>query len=529
MIRLHTRSLAVLLISLAVSPTLLVAVISAVGIYLASTAEIEADVRSRGALTAHVLSETARYAVISGDATDLQERLDRILTADVTIQAIDVRDAAGRPLARVSAAAASGTTLVLAEEIRVTPAPADLFESGGPRATGPRVTTPSAVAGRVEVLLQTGPLEQARARRLANALLAIGGAAALAITAALWMAARVRRPLRGIVQALRDIERGNYTVELGEPVPGEVGELQRRIARMASAIQTATANLESAVQARTLELNGALDKLTLALNERQRLIARNDAVIESERKRIAKDIHDSLGSSLVLLKLLAENMRDRAAAAAAGEAPQALTSLQEQAARIEAAAAAAYASSRAIVKAMRPETIDTMGLARAIEDLVREYDAAAPECSFHCQISADVPDVRDETAIIVYRVTQEALANVLKHAAAKRVTVSLAKVGESLRLDVIDDGLGFEVNDQKRNRAGLGMIGMRERVHAAGGTLDITSGLHNGTTVTAILPAAAQCSDRSAASPGSDQVATNASPYRRRRTDPNPEVDGSNS
>lgn len=443
--------------------------------------------RSRGALTARALAETARFAVVSGDATDLQERLDRILTADVTIQEIDVLDASGRSLARASAGVAAGKTVEVAEEIRVTPVRADLFESGGPRAEAGPQAPPSAVAGRVEVVLHTGPLEQARARRLADALLAIGAAAAIAMAAALFVASRVRRPLRGIVQALRDIERGQYKVELGEPVPGEVGELQRRVARMAAAIQAARANLEAAVQARTLELNAALEKLTLAANERRRLIARNDAAIEAERKRFAKDIHDSLGSSLVLLKLLAENMRERAADAADGEARAALTSLREQASRIEAAAAAAYASSRAIAKAMRPEVIDTMGLARAIEDLVREYDAAAPACAFECEVAADVPDLRGELAIIVYRVTQEALANVLKHAEATTAKVSLRMAGEQLRFEVTDDGIGFAASAQDSDR-GLGLIGMRERVQAAGGTLSITSGFGAGTTVTASLP-----------------------------------------
>jgi two-component system sensor histidine kinase UhpB len=288
------------------------------------------------------------------------------------------------------------------------------------------------------------------------------------------------------VQALRDIERGQYQVDLGEPVPGEVGELQRRIQKMALAIQAARTNLESAVQARTAELNEALERLTLAANERRRLIARNDASIEAERKRVAKDIHDSLGSSLVLLKLLAENMREQPSAPD-GDERTTVARLREQAGRIEAAAAAAYASSRAIAKAMRPEAIDTMGLARAIEDLVQEYDAAAPACAFTVDVASDVPNVRGEVAIIVYRVTQEALANILKHAEASHAEVSLRMDGEQLHLRVQDDGLGFAAAGSKSD-SGLGLIGMRERVQAVGGKLTIDSGFAAGTTVTATLP-----------------------------------------
>jgi two-component system sensor histidine kinase UhpB len=486
MIRLRPRSVAVLLTGLAVMPTLVVAMISAIGIYLASTAEIEADVRSRGALTARALAETARYAVISGDANELQDRLRALLDADPTLLAIDVLDAAGQSVAQVSAGDADGRSIAVTEAIRVTPARADLFESGGPSADGSAARASPTAAGQVNVLLHTGPLERERARRLLLALLAIAAAAGLALAAALAMASRVRRPLRTVVQALRDIERGQYHVDLGEPVPGEVGELQRRIQKMAIAIQAARTDLESAVQTRTAELNEALDRLTLAANERRRLIARNDASIEAERKRVAKDIHDSLGSSLVLLKLLAENMREQASAAD-GDERAALARLREQAGRIEAAAAAAYASSRAIAKAMRPEAIDTMGLARAIEDLVHEYDAAAPACAFTVEVAPDVPDVRGEVAIIVYRVTQEALANILKHAEASHAAVTMRMEGEQLRLQVQDDGWGFPANAAASDR-GLGLIGMRERVQAVGGTLTVASGFAAGTTVTASLP-----------------------------------------
>jgi signal transduction histidine kinase len=372
------------------------------------------------------------------------------------------------------------------EAIRFTPTRADLFELGGPRPEGSAARPAPAVVGQVNVLLRTGPLKRERAQRLLLALLAIAAAAAFALATALAFASRVRRPLRTVVQALRDIERGQYQVDLGEPVPGEVGELQRRIQKMALAIQAARTNLESAVQARTAELNEALERLTLAANERRRLIARNDASIEAERKRVAKDIHDSLGSSLVLLKLLAENMREQPSAPD-GDERTTVARLREQAGRIEAAAAAAYASSRAIAKAMRPEAIDTMGLARAIEDLVQEYDAAAPACAFTVDVASDVPNVRGEVAIIVYRVTQEALANILKHAEASHAEVSLRMDGEQLHLRVQDDGLGFAAAGSKSD-SGLGLIGMRERVQAVGGKLTIDSGFAAGTTVTATLP-----------------------------------------
>jgi signal transduction histidine kinase len=487
MIRIRPRSVAVLLTGLAVVPTLVVAIISALGIYHASTAEIEADVRSRGALTARALAESARYAVVSGDAADLQDQLTALLDADRSLLDIDVVDSDGRSLARVFAGSAEGRTVELTEAIRVTPSRADLFESGGPRTdVATTLLPPAAVAGQVKVVLSTGPLEHERAQRLLFALLAIGGSAAFALAAALAVASRVRRPLRTIVQSLRDIERGHYHVDLGEQVPGEVGELQRRVQKMATAVQAARNDLESAVQARTTELNEALDRLTLAADERRRLIARNDAAIEAERKRVARDIHDSLGSSLVLLKLLAENMRERASSADGGERA-ALASLREQAGRIETAAATAYASSRAIAKAMRPEAIDTMGLARAIEDLVHEYDAAAPSCAFTVEVASDVPDLRAELAIIVFRVTQEALANTLKHAQATHAAVTLHVDGQQLYLQIKDDGIGFSPSTGLSDR-GLGLVGMRERVQAVGGNLTITSTLAEGTTVAAILP-----------------------------------------
>ncbi|MBW8894322.1 MAG: HAMP domain-containing protein, partial [Burkholderiales bacterium] len=108
--------------------------------------------------------------------------------------------------------------------------------------------------------------------------------------------------------ALREIRTGQYAVDLPADEPGELGELQRAIVDMAGALSTARHNLEAKVAARTVELQAAVDAARIANEERSQLIARSHAQIEEERERIARELHDELGSMLVALRLKAQHI-----------------------------------------------------------------------------------------------------------------------------------------------------------------------------------------------------------------------------
>jgi len=132
--------------------------------------------------------------------------------------------------------------------------------------------------------------------------------------------------------------------------------------------------------------------------------------------------------------------------------------------------------------------IDSLGLAGAMEELVRNMDKVHPACRFSFHADPDLPDLRGEVAMPAYRVAQEALTNIVKHAKATQASIRLMlnPAGTHLLIDIRDNGQGFDL--QGRRSDGMGLIGMRERLAAAGGELTVTSAPGQGCTVHVALP-----------------------------------------
>ena len=187
-------------------------------------------------------------------------------------------------------------------------------------------------------------------------------------------------------------------------------------------------------------------------SERRESARRALAAQEEERLRIARELHDEVGQALtaVLLQL------DRAAS---GEQPA------ERIAEAREAARATLEEVRAIARNLRPEALDDLGLAAALRQLCNEAERAGVEVERRI-----APDVRlaPEVEVVVYRVAQEAITNVLRHAAAERLVCVLERAGSGARLLVVDDGRG-----RGDAPAGSGLQGMRERAVLAGATLEI--------------------------------------------------------
>jgi signal transduction histidine kinase len=220
--------------------------------------------------------------------------------------------------------------------------------------------------------------------------------------------------------------------------------------------------------------------LAVHLSER---VAREtvDAILEgqeAERSRIARELHDETGSALtaVLLGLAAID-----AAATLPEAHQASTALRETARRtLENVGRLAFA--------LRPSALDEFGLIPALKDLsasLEEHGGPKIELELDLPAGARLP-AKLETA--VFRITQEALTNVVKHAEAKAVRIIFACRERSVVLTVEDDGRGF--SREQVAGAGLGLVGMRERVASVNGAFDIESKRGAGTRLTVEIPLA---------------------------------------
>ena len=202
---------------------------------------------------------------------------------------------------------------------------------------------------------------------------------------------------------------------------------------------------------------------------------------EDERRRVARELHDDVSQKLAALEIDIERLR-QSAPVDADELSVRLEHLRER-------TSALSADVRNLSHQLHPSALDHFGLATALKTLVEEFgERHGMVASFR---RSRVPDtVPGDTATALYRIAQEALRNVAKHAGPTHVKVALEGTDEGLRLSVRDFGEGFDM-DGNASR-GLGLVSMEERARLAGGTLLVESELGNGTSVTATVPLAAQ-------------------------------------
>ncbi len=206
------------------------------------------------------------------------------------------------------------------------------------------------------------------------------------------------------------------------------------------------------------------------------------AAIMEERERLARELHDSVTQSLYSLTLFAEWGHGLLEA---GETAPAL----ERLARIGEISQQALREMRLLLYELRPSALEQDGLVGAIEGrLAAVEQRVGVEVHFQSKLTVDLPAHIEEC---LYRIAQEALNNALKHAEATSVIIRLKTDAESVRLSIVDDGLGFD--PQRLDGAGrLGLAGMRSRVERLGGDLTIESTPGEGTTIRVTLPIEAE-------------------------------------
>ncbi|HEV2672457.1 MAG TPA: PAS domain-containing protein [Gemmatimonadales bacterium] len=210
------------------------------------------------------------------------------------------------------------------------------------------------------------------------------------------------------------------------------------------------------------------------------LAARHQDVREDERTRIAREIHDSLGQALTALKLQLAS----AQAAAAGAAPALPLGarLRETAQMVDDL----VKSVRRIATELRPPILDQLGLAAAVDWLAKDF---ARRTGIACTAKLHLLEgaISDEQATALFRIVQEALTNVSRHAGAAAADIELGIDGDCVVLQINDDGRGITEN-VANGPGSLGILGMRERAAALGGVLEVVPRASGGTRVTAWFP-----------------------------------------
>lgn len=258
--------------------------------------------------------------------------------------------------------------------------------------------------------------------------------------------------------------------------------------RAEEAVRAAHAQLEVRVRERTAELADTNRSLQSEIARREEAEAgRRDlqqqltTVQEEERRRIARELHDQLGQHLTALALGLKVIEGNfLAPGPPRERLHQLQSLTDQIGR----------EIHTLALELRPTALDDLGLPAALGNYIEAWaERTGVEADFHCSGLGD-DRLPPPVETVLYRVVQEALTNVLKHAAARRVSVVVRRSPDDVSAVVEDDGRGFDEEAVGRQR--LGILGMRERAAMMGGTLVVESAPQSGTTVIARIPLAGE-------------------------------------
>jgi signal transduction histidine kinase len=200
---------------------------------------------------------------------------------------------------------------------------------------------------------------------------------------------------------------------------------------------------------------------------------------EEERRRIAHDLHDGLGQNLTTILMRLQVLEDSAADASA----------RDNVAQLRAITAASLAEVRRVVRDTRPPSLDDLGLCAALEkQLSHVAEASGLRTMLDCRSATAV---RLPTAVetMLFRVVQEAVTNVVRHAAATELLVVVATTDNEARAEVTDNGIGFDIRQQiQRRDRSFGLLGMHERATPLGGVVTVESRPGQGTRVTVTVP-----------------------------------------
>ena len=255
------------------------------------------------------------------------------------------------------------------------------------------------------------------------------------------------------------------------------------------ALRQAHDELDERVRERTAELTRVNESLRAEMAERERverqrmrLLARLAVAEESERRRIARDLHDQLGQQLTALRLTLEMLKAQSVGHA--DLRVQVETLQELARQLDQDVAFR-------VWELRPTALQEEGLHSALTNYVRNW---SKHFGIKAQLRASratedrLPSLVETT---LYRLAQEALNNVAKHARASQVDIVLERTADHWSLIIEDDGIGFDPSSGDAEQRGFGLVGMRERAALVGANLQIESAPGRGTTVILRMPASA--------------------------------------
>lgn len=306
-----------------------------------------------------------------------------------------------------------------------------------------------------------------------------------------------RRAAEALEKAYEELERRveERTRELKSANENLLHEVAER-KRAEYELKAARDDLEIRVRNRTADLARLNEELQDEIEERKRaetalrdsegrlryLSSRLLTAQEEERKRIARELHDSIGSSLTAIKFSLENrLNQEERGTAPLPAIDALISITQS----------AMDEVRRIMTDLRPSILDDFGIVVTIGWQTRQHQSIYPAIRIEQEIGIDEAEVPEHLKIVIFRIIQEALNNIAKHSAAKRVRLSLLRAENTIILRIEDNGAGFNpdaVLSMENSKRGFGLTSMKERAELSGALFSIESVRGKGTIIAASWP-----------------------------------------
>ena len=240
------------------------------------------------------------------------------------------------------------------------------------------------------------------------------------------------------------------------------------------------AKAEETLQAERVERHHAEEELGETKTQLKDVSFKLLLAEETERKRIAQDIHDGIGQHWSTVKLQLENVLEQLGKEIATPLEDLLPVIQ-----------AGIEETRRIQMNLRPALLDDLGIVATLTWFAREFKKANPGMQIITKLNIQEDQIPATIKTVIYRIAQEALNNVIKHSKATVVDLGLEIKETTIEFVIQDSGQGFDLDamlGQKRTDSGLGLAGMMERAQLSGGVLHIESAKGSGTTIRALWP-----------------------------------------
>jgi two-component system, NarL family, sensor histidine kinase UhpB len=426
---------------------LLLGIIVAIAVTLVDAPKrIAAETTSGRAIAGHLIQNAIDNFKSTGGLDATMERLTMELS-HVRHVRVEYRSVTGTPVARLITPKSAREAPAWFDSWLASPGDAKAFPLHSADVPGGEFVLLSEPADEVDEIWQELIF-----------LISLLSTASLGVVLLIWLSTNIAlKPLRDLVEGLNRLEKGQFEA-LGEIRVVELQRVGEQINRLAQSL------------ART-EADNRL------------LIGRLISIQESERKQLARELHDEFGASLFGIRAAASCIVE--AAAANGQERHRLAEIVERASLISDLADTIQKHNYRILERIQPIVLDQMGLYNALQHLVDVW--SVDHRSFNCelQMPAARPAVGDEVGLTVYRIVQECLTNIARHSHAAHAQITIGSdADQSIALCIADDGVGLPQNF----RFGFGLLGMTERVRKIGGRLRVSNGVDRGTLVEIFIP-----------------------------------------